>query len=176
LSEIQDDVANFATFMTFLAPPQPDPNTSTNGQAKFVSTGCANCHVDNTVSGGALATAATFKTPASPAGIRAADGVLRRVPGNLPFHPFSDFAVHDMGSLGDNIGLNAGDSPATTRLMRTAPLWGIRFRNLLLHDGRTGDIATAIAAHAGQGAAAATAFGNLSATDKTDLVTFVRSL
>jgi len=176
LSEVQDDVANFATFMTFLAPPAQDPNTSTNGRAKFISAGCANCHVDNTVSGGALATAATFKTPASPAGIRAADGVLRHVPGSLAFHPFSDFAAHDMGSLGDNIGLNAGDSPAQARLMRTAPLWGIRFRNLLLHDGRTSDIATAIAAHAGQGAAAATAFGNLSAADKVDLVTFVHSL
>ena len=53
---------------------------------------------------------------------------------------------------------------------------GIRFRNLLRHDGRTSDIATAIRAHAGQGAAAATAFGNLNATNQADLVAFVRSL
>jgi CxxC motif-containing protein (DUF1111 family) len=175
LSKIQDDVANFTTFMTFLAPPPQDPNTSANGKALFTSTGCANCHVDNTVSPGALGTAATFVTPANPPSIRAADGVLRHVPGNLQFHPFSDFAAHDMGSLGDNIGLNPGDSPAAARRMRTAPLWGIRFRNLLLHDGRTGDIATAIRAHDGQGAAAAAAFRALSPNNQSDLVTFVRA-
>jgi CxxC motif-containing protein (DUF1111 family) len=179
-SKIQDDVANFATFVTFLAPPPTDPNTSANGRALFASLGCANCHVDNTVSPGALGAAATFVTPATPAGIRAADGVLRRVPGNFRFHPFSDFAVHDMGTLGDSIGNNAGDSPAATRRMRTAPLWGIRFRNLLMHDGRAGDVATAIKDHDGgsdgQGTAAAAAFGALSPSNQADLVTYVRSL
>ena len=176
VSAVQDDVANFTTFMTFLAPPPVDPNTSANGKQLFSTTGCASCHVDNTVSSGALANAATFRTPSNPPGIRAADGVLRRVPGNFTFHPFSDFAAHDMGSLGDNIGNNAGDSPTQARRMRTAPLWGIRFRNLLLHDGRTSDIATAIRAHDGQGAGAAAAFRGLGSSDQQDLVTFVRAL
>ena len=64
-----------------------------------------------------------------------------------------------MGTLGDGIG-NAGDSVAVTRRMRTAPLWGLRSRNLLFHDGRTTDRGAAIAAHNGgangQGTAAAT--------------------
>ena len=179
-SRVQDDVANFATFMTFLAAPPQDPNTSANGKALFASTGCANCHVDNTVSAGALGVAATFVTPATPPGIRAADGVLRRVPGNLAFHPFSDFAAHDMGTLGDNIGNNPGDSPTAARRMRTAPLWGIRFRNLLMHDGRASDVPTAIRDHnggaGGQGTAAATAFSALSSSNQNDLVTYVRSL
>jgi CxxC motif-containing protein (DUF1111 family) len=63
-----------------------------------------------------------------------------------------------------------------TRRMRTAPLWGIRFRNHLLHDGRTSDIATAIMAHDGQGLAAGQAFGRLGATDQHNLIQFVRSL
>jgi CxxC motif-containing protein (DUF1111 family) len=179
-SEIQDDVANFATFMTFLAPPPQDTVTSANGKALFASVGCASCHVDNTVSAGALGAAATFVTPANPAGIRAADGVLRHVPGSLAFHPFSDFAAHDMGALGDNIGNNAGDSPTAARRMRTAPLWGVRFRNSLLHDGRAHDIRSAIVGHnggaQGQGTAAATAFGTLSAGNQNDLITYVRSL
>jgi CxxC motif-containing protein (DUF1111 family) len=166
--------------MTFLAPPPQDTNTSANGKALFVSTGCANCHVDNTVSPGALGVAATFVTPANPPGIRAADGVLRRVPGNTQFHPFSDFAAHDMGTVGDNIGLNPGDSPAAARRMRTAPLWGVRFRNLLMHDGRASDIATAIKDHnggaQGQGTASANAFNALSSTNQNDLVTYVRAL
>ena len=174
LTEIQDDVADFAEFMTFLAPAgtdNSDPTAANAGKPLFTSTGCANCHVDNTVSPGALATAATFRTPSSPP---------TGVPGGFAFHPFSDFLAHDMGTLGDNIGNNAGDSTTAARRMRTAPLWGIRFKNKLLHDGRASDVATAIAGHAGgaqgQGTAAANAFNALSSTQQHNLVQYVRSL
>jgi CxxC motif-containing protein (DUF1111 family) len=80
-----------------------------------------------------------------------------------------------MGALGDRIG-NFGDQVAVTRRMRTAPLWGLRFRTLFLHDGRTNDLATAITQHAGQGAAAASAFNALTTTQKSDLIAFLKSL
>jgi CxxC motif-containing protein (DUF1111 family) len=172
-SELQDDVNNFTLFMTFLAPPGPDAQDHADtvainaGKPLFTSIGCANCHADASVSTGALATAANFRTPGS---------TPNGTPGNFSFHPYSDFLVHDMGSLGDNIGLNAGDSPAVSRRMRTAPLWGISVRNHLLHDGRTSDVATAIRAHAGQGAAAAAAFNALSSANQHNVVQFVRSL
>ena len=60
--------------------------------------------------------------------------------------------------------------------MRTAPLWGIRFRNHLLHDGRCGDVACAVRAHDGQGAAARNAFNALSSANQHNIVQFVRSL
>jgi CxxC motif-containing protein (DUF1111 family) len=60
--------------------------------------------------------------------------------------------------------------------MRTAPLWGIHFRNGLLHDARTTDKATAIAAHAGQGATAASAFANATSAQRSDLLNFLSSL
>jgi CxxC motif-containing protein (DUF1111 family) len=60
--------------------------------------------------------------------------------------------------------------------MRTAPLWGPRVRNKLLHDGRTSDVASAVRAHDGQGAAARDAFNRLSGADQHNLVQFVRSL
>ncbi|HEX8111490.1 MAG TPA: di-heme oxidoredictase family protein [Kofleriaceae bacterium] len=157
-TEIQDDVQNFLTFMTFLAPAPRDLSDliSINaGAPVFNQIGCNGCHVTT-----------TFTTP-NPA--------PNGVPGGFAFNPFSDFAVHDMGTLGDQIGKD-GDSVARTRQMRTAPLWGIRFRNNLLHDGRTTDIPTAIAAHDGQGKAAATAFAALSATDQHNVVQFIRSL
>jgi hypothetical protein len=72
--------------------------------------------------------------------------------------------------LGDQIGVNAGESVAQARQMRTAPLWGPHFRNQLLRDGRTGDVGTAIRAHDGQAAAARNAFNALSATDQHDRV------
>jgi CxxC motif-containing protein (DUF1111 family) len=158
LTEIQEDVDNFITFMTFLAPPErdlSDPVAANAGAVVFNNVGCNGCHVTT-----------TFRTP-NPA--------PNGVPGGFAFNPFSDFAVHDMGTLGDMIG-NDGDTVAVTRRMRTAPLWGIRFRNHLLHDGRTSDIPTAIRAHDGQGLAAARAFGLLNATDQHNLVQFVRSL
>jgi CxxC motif-containing protein (DUF1111 family) len=173
ISQLQADVDNFTLFMTFLAPPGPDaqdhrdPLASNAGRPLFSQIGCGNCHVDSSASTGALSAASNFVTPATPP---------NGVPGQFTFHPYSDFLVHDMGALGDNIGLNAGDSPAAARAMRTAPLWGISKRNHLLHDGRAGDVATAIQAHAGQGAASAAAFNALSATNQHNVVQFVRSL
>jgi CxxC motif-containing protein (DUF1111 family) len=158
LTELQEDVANFLTFMTFLAPPERDLSDAiavNAGAVVFNQVGCNGCHVTT-----------TFRTP-NPA--------PNGVPGGFAFNPFSDFAVHDMGALGDGIG-NEGDTVAVTRRMRTAPLWGIRFRNHLLHDGRTPDIATAIRAHGGQGAAAAAAFNGRNAADQHNLIQFVRSL
>ena len=76
----------------------------------------------------------------------------------------------------DDPAQGTGDTVATTRQMRTAPLWGLRFRNHLLHDGRAGDVATAVRAHDGQGAAARDAFNRLTSAQQHDLTQFVRSL
>jgi CxxC motif-containing protein (DUF1111 family) len=60
--------------------------------------------------------------------------------------------------------------------MRTAPLWGIRFRTRLLHDGRATNVADAVRAHDGQGGAAASTFARLSLHDQRELVRFVLAL
>jgi CxxC motif-containing protein (DUF1111 family) len=175
-TEIQDDVFLFTAFMTALAPPPrdlSDPTAVTRGQPLFTQVGCAGCHVTT-----------TFRTPANPAPLDIGNGEETvRVPGNFAFNPYSDFLKHDMGALGDRIG-NAppddptiqGDTLPVTRQMRTAPLWGLRFRNHLLHDGRAGDVASAVRQHDGQAAAARDAFNSLNATDQHNLVQFVRSL
>ena len=159
LTEIQDDVELFTDFMTFLVPPPPDATIDPAvAQAAFAigqRIGCTGCHFPG-----------PFTTPAAPA---------NGVPGNMQFFPGSDFALHDMGTLGDLIG-NDGDTVARTRMMRTAPLWGLRFRTKFLHDGRTSDLATAIRAHAGQGAAAASAFNALSSTDQATLIKGLKAL
>jgi len=144
-------------FMKFLSPPPPQSQSAAAiaGQLEFVAVGCNGCH-----------TSQTFTTPAHPA---------NGVPGNFNFRPFSDFLLHDMGSLGDQIG-NAGDSQATTRLMRTAPLWGVRFRTKLLHDGRASDIPTAVHAHDGQAATSVRLFNLLASVDQGNLIRYVQSL
>jgi CxxC motif-containing protein (DUF1111 family) len=159
VNEIQDDVHLFAQFMTFLAPaPKLPLDNAINQQASaaFLRAGCDGCH-----------TPQEFRTPASPA---------NGVPGNFAFKPFSDFLVHDMGSLGDMIG-NDGDSVAVTRRMRTAPLWGIRFRTALLHDGSAPNITEAVRRHAGQAATSANAFFNvLSASDRAAIITALNTI
>lgn len=158
LSEVQDDMANFLFFMEHLSPPPQaplDPILAFAGSVEFASAGCANCH-----------TSIAFTTPSNP---------FNGVPGNFSFSPFSDFLAHDMGSLGDGIG-NTGDSVATTRLMRTAPLWGARFNTQFLHDGRAKTIRDAILAHDGQGLAARNSFAGLSSVEQQILLAYVSSL
>jgi CxxC motif-containing protein (DUF1111 family) len=151
LTEVQDDVANFAFFMRALAaPPRGIDNSNGRGLTEFNREGCNGCHVTTTFT-------VTINSR------------------SVSFQPFSDFLVHDMGSLGDGIG-NDGDSVAVTHRMRTAPLWGVHFRNGLLHDARTSDKATAIRAHAGQGATAAGAFNTATSAQQNDLLNFLSSL
>ena len=176
-TEVQDDVFLFAVFMTALAPAPRDFSDQiavSRGDQFFTSTGCSGCHVRT-----------TFRTPANPARVDIGTGAeFIRVPANFAFNPFSDFLKHDMGALGDMIGeappddpaSGLGDTVASTRQMRTPPLWGARFRNRYLHDGRCSDIACAVRAHDGQGAAARNAFNALSGANQHNLVQFVRSL
>lgn len=169
-TEIQDDVFLFATFMTALAPPPRDLSdliSISRGEPLFSEIGCSDCHVTT-----------GFVTPANPASIDldGEGGETITVPGNFEFNPYGDFLLHDMGTLGDGIGVNDGDSAEATRQMRTQPLWGNRFQNKLLHDGRCGGVRCAILAHDGQAAAARNAFNALGSADQHAVIQFVRSL
>jgi CxxC motif-containing protein (DUF1111 family) len=77
-----------------------------------------------------------------------------------------------MGSLGD--GIVQGISTGTQ--MRTAPLWGVRNRTALLHDGRATTVTAAIRAHDGQGRFARSRFSRLSSRSRATLLAFVNSL
>jgi len=156
LSELQDDVAEFFEFMSFLAPAPRlpiDPNINLQGGTVFNAIGCAGCHLLK-----------DYVTPANPP---------NGVPGNFTFRPRSDFLVHDIGT-GDLIG-NDGDSTARTRLMRTAPLWGLHHRTRFLHDGRAASITEAIQFHSGQAAAARNNFNALSTSDRNAMLTAMNS-
>lgn len=152
---IQEDLVLFTRFMTFLAPAPRGPGDSDTGRFFFDAADCNDCH-----------TSTTFRTPATP---------TNGVPGNFAFNPFSDFLLHDMGSLGDQIG-NTGDTQARTRMMRTAPLWGIRFRTRLLHDGRATDVRGAIQAHDGQGQGSRVRFNFMTSSQQQALIDYVLSL
>ncbi|MBI3558078.1 MAG: thiol oxidoreductase [Deltaproteobacteria bacterium] len=163
----------FAQFMSKLAPPEPAAPTASSqrGSALFARVGCALCHTSSLTTG-----------PASTA-------ALSQKPANL----FSDLIVHHMGpGLADDIiqGVAGPDE------FRTAPLWGVGQRLFFLHDGRTNDLLTAIEQHASGGRSGDTPelsdaanasyaseanavianFNQLAASEKNDLLNFLKSL
>lgn len=146
-----DDVHAFNDFLTFLSPP-PRRKLSASalrGEAIFHQIGCADCHQP------------TLRT--GPNSVQALHMV--------EFNPYSDFLLHDMGSLGD--GIEQGR--ATGREMRTAPLWGLRKLPFFLHDGRARNVFEAILLHDGQGRAARDRFAAFrrKSAEREDLLAFL---
>jgi len=163
------DVDRFADFMRALdVPPTLQQNNDAQaGHALFNSVGCGGCHVET------IRTAANPSqfVPPTTGGVPIDNVLLEVYLDNEDFHPFSDFLLHDMGSLGD--GITSG--VAGPRMMRTAPLWGVRAKSKLLHDGRATSIQEAVGFHDGQGAAARNAFLALSATQQQQIVAFLNT-
>ena len=158
------DVLAFADFMAATRAPgrqNPIPAAATRGDALFTSTGCAVCHTRTftTAAPGTLINGGAFAVPVAL--------------GSKIIHPFSDFALHNIGT-GDGIVQNAGQSSANQ--MRTAPLWGIRARNRLMHEGLNITIFDSIQMHAGQATSARNNFNFLTAAQRSDLIAFVLSL
>ena len=158
------DVLAFADFMAATRAPrrqQPIPAAATRGDPLFNSVGCAVCHTRTFVTAppGTLINGGAFAVPAAL--------------GNKIIHPFSDFALHNIGT-GDGIVQNGGQG--TANMIRTAPLWGVRARNRLMHEGLAVTIFDAIQLHAGQATASRNNFNALSASQRNDLIAFVLSL
>ena len=96
-----------------------------------------------------------------------------RALGNKIIHPYSDFLLHDVG-IPDHIVQNGG--PETYDKVRTPPLWGLRKRSRLMHDGGSSSVTDAILRHTKQAAKASSAFRSLSDQNKQRLLTFLGSL
>jgi CxxC motif-containing protein (DUF1111 family) len=159
-----DDVLAFADFMAATRAPgrqNPIPAAATRGDSLFNAVGCNGCHTRTftTATAGTLINGGAFTVPAAL--------------GSKIIHPFSDFALHNVGT-GDGIVQNGGQGSANQ--MRTAPLWGIRGRNRLMHDGSVTTIFDSIQLHAGQATTARNNFNSLTAAQRNDLIAFVLSL
>ena len=155
-SDYSSDIVNFAAFSRLSAAPQPasPTNDSTHGKAVFNSIGCQLCHTPTLVTDKSTYTAQN----------------------NVSFNPYSDFAVHAMGS-----GLADGVTQGTAngQEFRTAPLWGVGQRLFFMHDGRTTDLIQAISQHASPGSEANAViqnFKSLTPQDQQSLLVFLRSL
>ncbi len=160
------DIDRFARFMRATKAPPRDTalaNSSDGvaGASLFHSVGCDICHVSSitTVPSGTAVAAGAFIVPASL--------------GNKIIHPYSDFLLHDVGT-GDGIVQTGGQETASK--MRTPPLWGVRTRTELLHDGRTNTFFDTIQRHRSEAQPVTNNFNNLSTTQQHQLIPFLRSL
>ena len=161
-----DDVEAFARFMRATkAPPRDTALAATfdaqQGDFLFSQVGCDICHVRNidTLPAGTSINQGAFIVPAAL--------------GNKRIHPFGDFLLHNVGT-GDGIVQNGGQS--TRNKVRTAPLWGVRTRDRLMHDGETLTRNEAILRHFGEANPVINNYINLSTTQKNQLITFLNSL
>jgi CxxC motif-containing protein (DUF1111 family) len=160
------DVIAFANFMRSTKAPSRGPITRdvVAGEALFTQVGCAGCHVP------------TLRTAAPGARINGGKFVVPRALGNKLFHPYSDFMLHEIGT-GDGIPVLPGPEYAeTSNLIRTAPLWALRTRNRLMHDGLSFTKQEAIARHAGQAAGVIQRYDALSDAQKSQVLAFLDSL
>jgi CxxC motif-containing protein (DUF1111 family) len=132
----------------------------TAGFQVFNNIGCSGCHIVNQTTG----TLALIDTTANP------------TVSNITINPFSDYAVHSMGTgLADRVT----QGNANGFQFRSAPLWGVGQRVFFLHDGRTNNLLTAIEQHASSGSEAnqvINAFNMLSTTDQQNILNFLRDL
>ncbi|MDT5121896.1 MAG: hypothetical protein QOC96_1378 [Acidobacteriota bacterium] len=161
-----DDIFAFAEFMrTSKAPPRDAALAATSdaitGSSLFNQIGCNICHVTSitTAPAGTVINGGAFTVPAAL--------------GNKIIHPFSDFLLHNVGT-GDGIVQNGGQS--TANKLRTAPLWGLRTRDRLMHDGESLLRNDAILRHAGEANTVINNYRALSTTQKNQLITFLNSL
>ncbi len=161
--DADNDIAVFARFMRATkAPSRGAINADvTAGDALFNSVGCNICHVRDIVTAppGTVINGGQFTIPAAL--------------GNKRIHPLSDFLLHDVGT-GDGIVQNGGQS--TRNKVRTPPLWGMRTRNRLMHDGETLTRTEAILRHDGEANSVVAAFNALNATQKNQVIAFLNSL
>jgi CxxC motif-containing protein (DUF1111 family) len=157
------DVTAFTNFMRATRAPGRGAITSQvqTGDTLFNQIGCNICHTRQftTAPAGTVINQGAFTVPAAL--------------GNKIIHPFSDFALHDVGT-GDGIVQNGGQG--TKNQLRTAPLWGVRARIRLMHDGSALTVNDAILAHFGQANPIINNYINLSTTNKQALIAFVLSL
>jgi CxxC motif-containing protein (DUF1111 family) len=153
------------------SPPARDANLAASpdaqaGEKLFTQIGCAICHVP------------TYKT--LPPGTRINGGTYK-VPkflGNAVIHPYSDFLLHDVGT-GDGIPQAAKPEyldQSTANKFRTAPLWGLHFRQGLMHDGDSPGTEAAIKRHGGEATAILQRYKQLTPEQRKQLQVFLSSL
>jgi CxxC motif-containing protein (DUF1111 family) len=180
------DIDHFARFIRATKAPARDSQlansaAATKGVGLFIKIGCTACHVETltTAPAGTKINGGTFTIPAAL--------------GSIAFHPWGDFLMHDVGT-GDGIlqatrehygnkvfqmmsgYLSKQDFESSRYKIRTAPLWGVRLRPRLMHDGASLTFRDAILRHRGEANHVTQKFEKLKREDQEAIIEFLRSL
>src|SRR6267143_865614 len=180
------DIDHFARFIRATKAPGRDAQLANGAAAKkglglFDKIGCATCHVATltTASAGTKINGGTFTIPAAL--------------GSITFHPYGDFLMHDVGT-GDGIlqatrehygnkvfqmmsgYLSKQDFESSRNKIRTAPLWGVRLRSRLMHDGASLTLLEAITRHRREASHVTLQFKRLKRSDQEAIIEFLKSL
>lgn len=157
-NDLLSSVVNFVRYFPVPIYEAQNPALAQQGEAEFEKAGCQSCHH------------ASFVTTKS---------LDHPLLSEQTIWPYSDFLVHDMGiELADN----RRDFEASGMEWRTAPLWGLQWRqeqglfNNYLHDGRAATVEEAILWHGGEAELAKQRYMQLSQEQRKSLLYFVRSL
>jgi CxxC motif-containing protein (DUF1111 family) len=161
-----EDIDHFARFMRQTQAPPRDtalaatPDAIAGGNL-FNAIGCNICHVTSitTAPAGTVINGGQFTIPPAL--------------GSKVIHPYGDFLLHNIGT-GDGIVQNGGQ--ATANRMRTAPLWGLRTKDRLMHDLLSATRNDAILRHAGEATGVVNNYRNLNTAQKNQLMVFLNSL
>lgn len=161
-----EDVEIFARFMRSTQAPAADAALAQTAAAQsglqiFRQIGCHNCHTQTltTAPAGTVLNGGIYTVPAAL--------------GDKVFHPYSDFMLHDVGT-GDGIVQNGG--PETRMKLRTPPLWGLRTRSRLMHDGASLTRFDAILRHDREARPVVQAYLRLNQQQRDQLMAFLGSL
>jgi len=180
------DIDRFTRFMRATKAPARDAQLAETPLAKkgselFDKIGCATCHVRSltTAAAGTKINGGMFTIP---------DALAQKT-----FYPFGDFLLHNVGT-GDGIvmamqehygrnmyqiqwkNLSLDSFAGTQNKMRTAPLWGVRLRPQLMHDGQSVTLRDAILRHRGEATKVTRRFKRLKVNDQKALIEFLKSL
>ena len=180
------DVDHFARFIRATKAPARDSQLAGSavvkkGNGLFEKIGCATCHVETltTAPAGTKINGGTFTIPVAL--------------GSITFHPYGDFLMHDVGT-GDGIlqatrehygnkvfqmmsgYLSKQDFESSRNKIRTAPLWGVRLRSRLMHDGSSPTLRDAILRHRGEAGHVSQQFEKLKREDQEAIIEFLKSL
>jgi len=180
------DIDHFARFIRASKAPARDAQLASSAAAQkgltlFEKIGCVSCHVAK------LTTAAT--------GTKINGGAFTIPPalGSITLHPYGDFLMHDVGT-GDGIlqatrehygrkvfqqmsdYMSKQDFEGSRNKIRTAPLWGVRLRPRLMHDGASLTLLEAITRHKGEASHVTQQFEKLKRPDQEAIIEFLKSL
>jgi CxxC motif-containing protein (DUF1111 family) len=180
------DIDHFARFIRATKAPARDAQLASSaaaqkGLALFEKINCVTCHF------------ATLTT--APAGTKINGGTFTIPPalGSVTLHPWSDFLMHDVGT-GDGIlqatrehygrkvfqqmsdYMSKQDFESSRNKIRTAPLWGVRLRPRLMHDGASLTLLDAITRHKGEASHIIQQFEKLKRPDQEAIIEFLKSL